>query len=84
MISKRTGFSCPPHPYQVVTWFAAAFEVVASYTVVYPRLTSSPGFAFLTLFSGLLLISVLFAVVITASDPTDPVVYEHRESIEKG
>lgn len=84
MIAKRNGFSCPLHAYQVTSWVAGAFQVAASYAVVLGQLSDSLSVAFLCLFSPLLLLAIVFGVVTTASDPTDPVVYEHRESIEKG
>ena len=63
---------------------ATAFQSAACYAVVYPELSGTPGVVFLVLFSLFLLVTLIFAVVTTASDPTDPVVYKHKESIEKG
>lgn len=84
MIVKRNGLTCPLHKLQVLTWVLAAVQTAGSYALIYPELSKTTGVSFLCLFSLSLGTALVLGILITVSDPTDPVVYAHQASIEKG
>ena len=84
MIAKRNGLTCPLHKLQVLTWTLAALQTGGSYALIYPGLTETTGVSFLCVFSLALGATLVLGILTTVSDPTDPVVYAHQASIEKG
>jgi hypothetical protein len=86
--SKKNGFSLPLHPFQFITYLIILYEIVATSTVLAPLLESplqvlSTQAVFLVLYSPLQIGVVIFGLWATKSDPTDPVVYMHRQAIER-
>ena len=84
MISKQNGFSCPPHKLQIVTWLLGAFQASLSFSVVAdvfdPTEQTIIRATFAVIVAGVLGITG----VTTYIDPTDPVVYQHRDSMKNG
>jgi len=86
--SKKNGFSVPLHPFQFITYLIILYEIVAASSVLAPLLESpmqvtSTQAVFLVLFSPLQVGVVILGYWATKSDPTDPVVYQHRQAMER-
>jgi hypothetical protein len=86
--SKKNGFSLPLHPFQFITYLIILYEIVGASTVVVPVLDSplqvpSIQTVFLVIYSPLQVAVVILGYWATKSDPTDPVVYAHRQAIER-
>lgn len=81
---SRHGCRFPPHPYQVIAWVVTLYSLTVSIVVVVWLLPSSIQPYYSALFSISATVTLLFAGLTTFSDPTDPVVYEHRDAIRHG
>lgn len=85
--TKTNGFSLPLHPFQYITYFIIALEVLVTSAILAPVL---PGYhqvrdrqiIFLVVYVPAQSAVLLTGLVTTLSDPTDPVVYEHRRAIQ--
>ena len=83
--TKKNGFVCPMHPYQYVSYFIIFFEMGVTTTLVGPmlevpgqvRATQPVFFAF---YAPLQFLVLVFGFLVTLSDPTDSVVYQHRSA----
>lgn len=86
--SKKNGFSLPLHPFQFITYLIILYEIVGTSTVLAPLLDSPlqvnfTQAVFLALYSPLQVAVVILGYWATKSDPTDPVVYLHRQAMER-
>ena len=84
MVGKRNGFSCPLHKLQVISWVWAVLQTAGSYVLIYPKLSDLTSVSFLCVFSVSIAATLVFGLLTTLSDPTDPVVYTHQTCIERG
>lgn len=86
--SKKNGFSLPLHPFQFITYLIILYEIVGTSTVLAPLLDSplqvpSIQAVFIAIYSPLQVAVVVLGIWATKSDPTDPVVYQHRQAMER-
>ena len=86
---RKNGCVCPPGVLQSLLLFSLSYQVLTSVILVIPlsdypvnvRITQIE-FALLSL--PFQIAVIILGVVLTASDPTDKIVYLHRESISVG
>ena len=86
---KKNGLSLPLHPYQITTWILTIIQVVSFGINVLPSLNNSAKVNFKKIIIGLLynfslIIFLISGVMITITDPTDPLsIGEIDENIYK-
>ena len=85
--TKTNGFSLPLHPFQYITYFIIAFEILVTSAILAPMLPDyrqvrNRQIIFLVVYIPTQSAVLLTGLVTTLSDPTDPVVYEHRKAIQ--
>lgn len=85
--TKTNGFSLPLHPFQYITYFIISFEVLVTAVVVIPVLPADyqvedRQIIFVVVYGPMQVVVLAAGVVTTLSDPTDPVVYEHRRAMQ--
>lgn len=81
---RKHGCVCPPHPYQALAWAVALYTVVVTAIVVVWLLPSWMRIVYAVSFTASGTLLLILGTLMTFSDPTDPVVYEHREAIRLG
>ena len=81
---RKHGCTYPPHPYQALAWAAAIYTVVVTAIVVVWLLPGWVQVFYTVFFSAFGTLLLILGSLITFSDPTDPIVYEHRAAIRLG
>jgi len=81
---RRHGFQLPYHPLQICAWAAVLLMLFLSFFVVQRSLSPTLQVVFLCLYSPTQFAVLVLGGVLTGWDPTDPVVYRHREALEIG
>lgn len=81
--TKKNGFVWPLHPYQYLSYVLIFYELPVTCICVCPMLLApyqvpSTQYIFIVLYVPLQVSVVSFGYLVTKSDPTDPVVYQHR------
>ncbi|CAG9314752.1 unnamed protein product [Blepharisma stoltei] len=83
--SPRThGFSLPLHPAQIFSWLITLFNIIVVSLVYFPSMKIYSKITFAILFYVSELFCIDFAFWAMVCDPTDPMVYEHREKLMNG
>lgn len=82
---RKNGCAWPWHPYQVISWLVGGFTALAVCTFVPTLLPAAyqvypKQVIYAVLASVFLLTVVVFAAILTASDPTDSVVQQCRKA----
>jgi hypothetical protein len=85
--TKTNGFSLPLHPFQYITYFIIIFEILVTCGILAPVLpdyhqVSNMQIIFLVVYVPTQSAVLITGLVTTLSDPTDPVIYEHRHAIK--
>lgn len=81
-MQRRNGLQPPFHPLQMLGWGYTLAAVGLNAVVVRGVLSIAEQCVFLIVYAVLEGTVVYVAAGLTISDPTDPVVYQHRHAIE--
>ena len=81
---KYHGMMWPFHPYQIITWILAIFEILYLFLEVFPMMQNTAGFVVALIIYMLLLIPLIFFdIKLWFSDPTDPIIYQERQLVQE-
>ena len=81
---KINGWKWPLHIFQVLTWLIGAFDFLYMFGEVFPYIRYREMLViFMIGFMILTFVLLVLCIILTWSDPTDPVVYEERLKIQK-
>lgn len=83
---RRNGWSWPPHPQQIITYVVYFYDFGTFYFINMTTLSVWPALA-VTLSIVYFIISMIvlvYAVIATISDPSDPTIYEQRLAEARG
>jgi hypothetical protein len=77
---KPTGFMCPMHPVQILSYVVFFFDGYCFYFISIAIWSESTAlsWSFAVPYTILFILVIVFAVIVTLSDPTDPTVYKER------
>ena len=80
---RKHGFERPLHPMQLCAWVVTGLMIVLNYLAVQGSLQSSARIAFLCCYTPLQVMVLTLGAWLTAWDPTDKVVYQHRIALAR-
>lgn len=74
----------PLHIFQVLTWLIGSVDVLYTFGEVFPYFRyKAMLICFIIAFILLTLVVLILDIILTLSDPTDPVVYQERLKLQK-
>ncbi|CAG9326645.1 unnamed protein product [Blepharisma stoltei] len=74
---KSSGFSLPFHPYQIASWVITLVTIFVFYALIIPFQDSNAQISMSIIYGSLQVLTIILGYILTASNPTDPMVLEY-------